>query len=429
MLKHMGPYAKKTLLQLFNASWKSGTVPALWKKAFICPIHKKGKSKKDPKNYRPISLTSCLGKLMERILNRRLIWHLETNNLLTPTQTGYRKHRSTEDQLALLAQEIETAFQEKEKVVSVFFDLSRAFDKVWREGLLLKIHQSGITGRMFGWIRSFLHDRTAQVKLDGHTSVSVKMREGVPQGGVISPTLFLIYINDITTTIPKHVSNTLHADDLAVWSASEQTSTAAYRLQMTVERIEQWTKDWGLEINRVKTVATLFSLSTSKEKIKIKLGNTVLPQEDTPTFLGVKLDKHLTWKPHIEDLEARGIRRLALMRKLSGTTWGATSSILKTVYTGTVRPVLEYGSTAWNTAAKTHKAKLDKVQNLGLRSILGALKSTPIAEMERTAAIQPLETRRQGKVLTQGEKMKRLQSHPLHCKLQALTKNASNGKV
>ena len=110
------------------------------------------------------------------------------------------------------------------------------------------------------------------------------MREEVPHGGVISPTLFLIYINDITTTIPKHVSNTLHADDLAVWSASEQTSTAAYRLQMTVERIEQWTKDWGLEINRVKTVATLFSLSTSKEKIKIKLGNTVLPQEDTPTF-------------------------------------------------------------------------------------------------------------------------------------------------
>ena len=261
------------------------------------------------------------------------------------------------------------------------------------------------------------------MKLDGHTSVSVKMREGVPQGGVISPILFLIYINDITNILPKHVSNTLHADDLAVWSASEQTSTAAYRLQMSVDRIEQWTKDWGLEINKVKTVATLFTLSTSKEKIKIKLGNTTLPQEDTPTFLGVKLDKHLTWKPHIEDLEARGIRKLALMRKLSGTTWGATSSILKTVYTGTVRPVLEYGSIAWNTAAKTHKGKLDKVQNLGLRNILGAMKSTPIAEMEKTASLQPLETRRQGKVLIQGEKMKRLQSHPLHCKLQALTKN------
>ena len=111
------------------------------------------------------------------------------------------------------------------------------------------------------------------------------------------------------------------------------------------------------------------------------------------------------------------------MRKLAGTTWGASSSILKTVYTGTVRPVLEYGASAWNTAAKTHKDKLDKVQNLGLRNILGAMKTTPITEMEKTANIQPLETHLKEKVLIQGEKMKRLQSHPLHSKLQALTKN------
>ena len=150
ILKHLGPKAKKTLLQLFNESWTSATVPAQWEKAFICPIHKKGKNKKDPKSYRPISLISCLGKLMERIINRRLVWHLEANNLLTPTQTGYRKHQNTEDQLAPLAQEIETSFQEKNKVVSVFFNLYRAFDKVWREGLLLKVRQSGVTQRMFG---------------------------------------------------------------------------------------------------------------------------------------------------------------------------------------------------------------------------------------------------------------------------------------
>ena len=97
---------------------------------------------------------------------------------------------------------------------------------------------------------------------------------------------------------------------------------------------------WTIEINRVKSVTTVFSLSPSKETVRIKLGDSILPQIDTPTFLGVKLDTRLTWKPHLEDMEARGIRRLALMRKLSGTTWGATSSILKTVYTGSVRPVL-----------------------------------------------------------------------------------------
>ena len=423
MLKHLGDTSKKTLLKVINESWRTSTVPAMWKKAQIVPIHKKGKDKQDPKSYRPISLLSCLGKLMERMVNKRLIWHLETNNILNPTQTGYRKHRNTEDQLALLAQEIETAFQEKKKVVAVFFDLSRAFDKVWREGLLLKVRKSGVTSRMFQWIRSYLQERSAKVFLDGMESKSVKMREGVPQGGVISPTLFLIYINDISTAIPRHVSHTLHADDLATWNAADYTTTAAYRLQGTVDRIQKWTDDWGLDINKVKTVSTVFSLSTSKENIQLKLDNVILPQVETPTFLGVKLDSRLTWKPHLEEVEARSIRKLAIMRKLAGTTWGASSSILKNVYTGSVRPILEYASNAWNTAAKSNKDRLDKVQNSGLRTILGAMKSTPISELEKTAEVQPLEDRRQEKILIQGEKLKRLQSHPLHQKLQAPTKN------
>ena len=249
MIKHFGEKAKSTLLRLFNESWRQGKVPSSWKKAHIIPIHKKGKSKKDPESYRPISLISCLGKLMERILNKRLIWYLESNNILAPCQTGYRSHRSTEGQLMLISQEMENAFQKKEKVVSVFFDLSKAFDKVWKEGLLQKMSQLGIRSNMFKWTKSFLQDRSANVLLDGHKIVSMKIREGVPQGGVISPVLFLIYINDITQVISPHVSNTLHADDLAVWSASEHISTATYRIQQTVKQIQKWTEHWGLKLN------------------------------------------------------------------------------------------------------------------------------------------------------------------------------------
>ena len=167
---------------------------------------------------------------------------MEERKILSPAQTGYRKHRGTEDQLALIAQEIENAFHEKKKVVSVFFDLTKAFDKVWREGLLLKILEHGVSGRMYRWIRCFLHDRSARVKLDGHLSKSLKMR-GVPQGGVILPSLFLLYIN-ITTVLPRHVSNTLHADDIAVWSASEYTTSSVYRIQEAVNKVEQWINDW-----------------------------------------------------------------------------------------------------------------------------------------------------------------------------------------
>ena len=115
--------------------------------------------------------------------------HLEANNIRLPTESHYRKHRGTEDQLALIAWEIKNAFQEKKKTVSVFYDLSKAFDKVWREELLLKVLQVSVSGRMYKWIRCFLRDRSARVKVGGHLSDSVKMREGVPQVVVVSPTL------------------------------------------------------------------------------------------------------------------------------------------------------------------------------------------------------------------------------------------------
>ena len=351
------------------------------------------------------------------------MYYLEKQNIISPTQTGYRKFRNTEDQLSLLVQDIENAFQDKNKTLAVFFDLSKAFDKVWKEGLTLKLLRAGIRNKMQMWISHYLFGRTARVKLDGHHSMKVKLREGVPQGGVISPTLFLVYINDITDKMKRHVSNSLHADDLAVWTSSEHTTTAAYRIQEVIDGIAAWTDDWGLELNTRKTNATLFSLSTTKETVKLKLRGQELPQTDTPTFLGIKMDARLTWKPQIEEMERKGIRKLALLKKLAGTTWGAECRLLSTVYTGVVRPTMEYASTSWSTASKTNQSKLDKVQNMALRLILGAMRSTPIQDMEKTTNIHPLERRRNLKVLLQGEKLKRLPTHPLHSRLQQPTKN------
>jgi len=166
MLKHLGPIAKKTLLEIFNRCWHAGEVPQTWKEAHVIPILKKGKDKTNPANYRPISLLSCVGKLMERIVTCRLTWYLESQNIISSTQTGYRQHRSTEDQLAYLTQDIENAFQDKRKLLAVFFDLSRAFDRVWKKGLQLKLLQAGVAGPMYKWISSFLYQRTAKVKLD-----------------------------------------------------------------------------------------------------------------------------------------------------------------------------------------------------------------------------------------------------------------------
>ena len=142
---------------------------------------------------------------------------------------------------------------------------------------------------MYIWAICFLHDKSARVKLDGHLSKCVKMR-GVLQGGVISSMLFLLYFSNITTVLARHASNTLHADDLAVWSASECTTSGAYRIQEAVNMVQQWIHYRGLQVSEVKTQATVFSLSTSKDKIYTKFGDKTLRQVETLTFLGVKLD-------------------------------------------------------------------------------------------------------------------------------------------
>nr|KAG5698663.1 hypothetical protein BaRGS_022551 [Batillaria attramentaria] len=334
MIKHLGPAARRKLLELFNQSWKTGIFPSAWKEATIIPIRKKEKDPAKKTSYRPISLLSCLGKTLERMINKRLMWHLESNNLITKEQTAFRKNRSTEDQLVYLAQSIENAFQEKKKVVATFIDLSKAFDKVWKDGLLLKLLTAGIAGRMFNWIKSFLCHRTARVKLDSSLSHTVKIREGVPQGGVISPTLFVVFINDISSSLSRHISRALHADDFAMWNASESTSSATVRMQEALNTTSKWATDWCVTINSQKTVATCFSLSNTKETLRLTINNQQIPQEDTPTYLGTKLDKKLTWNPHIREMEKRATKRLSLMKKLAGTKWGANSSILKRVYIG-----------------------------------------------------------------------------------------------
>ena len=423
MIRNLGPTARRKLLLIINQSWNSGKLPDRWREAVIIPIRKKQKDKTKKSSYRPISLLSCLGKVMERMVNTRLLKHLEENHLLSNTQSAYRKNRSTEDQLVYLAQELENAFQEKKKVLAAFVDLTKAFDKVWKEGLLLKLLNKKVEGKMYHWIRDFLQHRTARVKLDRKISHQVTLQQGVPQGGVISPTLFLIFIDDIAEKLTNHVHRALHADDFAAWSAAEHLSTASFRMQEALNHVGNWASDWGVEINTTKTVTTVFSLSSLPETVKLEMNGRELQQEDTPTYLGVKLDKRLTWNPHLKDIEKKATRKLAIMKKLAGTSWGANSNILQRVYVGTVRPTLEYGSSAWATASKSNSSRLSKVQNTGMRLITGGLKTTPIQAMEKHTGLHSLDDRREEKVYIHSEKILRMPNHPMHARMKELTKN------
>ena len=189
---------------------------------------------------------------MEGVIIHRLTWFLETSNIFSPSQTGYRQHRSTKDQLALPSQDIENSFQEKRKLQAVFFDLSEAFDRVWKKGVQYKLLRAGVSGQMYRWIGSFLYRRMARVKLDGSLSREIRLSEGVPQGSVLSPTLFLLYVNDIVNTLPPRVTNFLHADDLTAWTSAEHTSTATHVMQETINRVSSLVDEWCMESTAAK---------------------------------------------------------------------------------------------------------------------------------------------------------------------------------
>ena len=164
-----------------------------------------------------------------------------------------------------------------------------------------------------------------------------------------------MFIDDLVSELPRGVKAALYADDILLWCKEEHASTANNRIQKVIDQLTAWTEDWLVTVNKDKSSTSLFTLSPKKQSRPINIGTHTLKEEDQATYLGVTFDKRLTWKTHTLRTEGKARKKLAVMRKLAGTTWGANEQILNTVYEGSVRPVLEYSSTAWSTTAKTNQ--------------------------------------------------------------------------
>ena len=222
MLKHLPRSGMDFLLHIFNLSWSSHSFPSIWKTFSIISIHKMGKPLDSPASFRPISLTSCVSKLFERIILSRLVFFLESNSILSPRQAGFRPGRSTLDQILYLSQSISDGFNKPRpgsRTILSTIDFSKAFDSVWHPALFHKLISAGIPPCFARWTQSFLSDRRACVVFQNHKSRSFRVRRGAPQGSVLGPVLFALFINDLPASLPSSVSCSLYADDLAIWSS------------------------------------------------------------------------------------------------------------------------------------------------------------------------------------------------------------------
>ncbi len=415
MLKYMPDNQIKYILRFFNQIWSSGTLPSSWSLSHIVPILKPGKDPTSASSYRPISLTCVLGKILEKIIVKRLDWILNYYNLYDNNQCGFRAGCSTMDHIVRLQQEIIDGFSSNQFTVCVFFDLEKAFDRIHPNTILKILHKLNIQGNMLNFVKSFLSNRRFQVRIGGLLSDEKEQEIGTPQGSVISPILFILALIELQSTIKLPVKYTLFADDLAIFLRNDDLEFIEHQLQQTVNEIQKWADRTGLSFSLEKTKIVNFHRKRRLIRpINIKLKNIQIENSDCVKFLGVYFDSQLTWKPHIKSIISRCANGLNLLKKLYGTRWGSDRTSMLKVYSSHIRPIIDYGSLVYNAASQQHLKKLNSIQNQALRLSIGAFRTSPVLSLQAESNFCSLDCRRDVVSLTYFVKLSTRATHPTH---------------
>uniref|UniRef100_A0A2P2I2N0 Pol-like protein n=2 Tax=Hirondellea gigas TaxID=1518452 RepID=A0A2P2I2N0_9CRUS len=393
MIKALPADHKEDILQLMNQSFHTGTVPTNWKIGIIIPILKPGKNKENVESYRPIALLSCLGKLLERIIQRRLDYQIENRlQLLARSQCGFRKGQGTIDVLVRLEQEIRESMRDRKVCLVVYMDLKSAYDKVWGRGLVYKLIKSGLKGKIVQWLNDYLRNRKIKVKIEGMISENRGIETGVPQGAVLSPILFNVMINDIPQQ--EGIVQYIYADDITISCSGESIIQIEKDMQTYLTKFNHWCDCWGIVVNSSKTRMQHFT-NKRVNCPQIIFKNEMVQYTKTQKILGLIFDSpKLKWKEHINYLKTESLRRMNIMKAVYSTNWGADKKVLRLFYIAYIRSKIDYGSMLYSSATETLLNKLEVVQNACLRMILGARRSTPILSLQAEAYITPLNLRR-----------------------------------
>ena len=341
---------------LFNATLKHGVLPKDWKQAFVTPIYKKG-SRHLPENYRPISLTSILCKIMERFIRDNIITHLLDEKLLSSKQYGFITGRSTTTQLLYYLDECVKKIATGGNVDAIYLDFSKAFDTVPHRRLLGKLEAYGIHGNTLNWIKGFLFDRTQEVVVNGAKSASAPVISGIPQGSVLGPLLFVIYINDLLDDITS--GGLMFADDTKVFRQITSREDSL-ELQSDLTKLEQWSNTWQLHFNAEKChVLTLGKFENIQHAHRYKIGNNELEHVSDEKDLGITIDSELNFGEHI----SRKVRVAnAIVGQIRRSFSYLDCNTFRRIYTAFVRPHLEYGEAVWSPHLRKYIEMLENVQ-------------------------------------------------------------------
>ena len=415
IIKNVPEPMKTSILELFNKIWACGNYPTQWREALVIPVLKEGKPSEDPTSYRPISLTCCLGKLMEKMVSERLIWYLEKRKLLVNYQAGFRKNRSTTDNLTMLKDEIERAFRKREHLVAVFFDLEKAYDLTWRYNILDKMHQWGFRGRLPRYIVSFLSDRSFRVKMGSVISQRHTLENGIPQGSTLSVILFAIAVNDIACGIDNTIGKSLYVDDLAIYASGDKIGKLNNVLQTAIDTIVQNADKTGFKLSLTKTSCMHFCrLRKPHYDPLLYVKGKNVKCVDSFKFLGLHFDAKLNWRYHVDNLIMSCKRKLNLLKVIAGIKWGGDANTLLGIYQTLILSRIDYGCEVYGTASQSLLKKLDTVHHAALRYCLGAFRTTPSLSLCAESGLMPLKQRRLDKLASYVIRVEAMPDNPVY---------------
>ena len=395
LLKEAAPSIYKPLTKLFNLSLSQKQFPSIWKEAHVTPLHKKGEENLC-NNYRPISLLSCTGKIMERVIFKHVFNFFRDNLVISANQSGFMPGDSTVNQLLSLYHEFSLAVDQQKEVRIVFLDISKAFDKVWHKGLLYKLEKSGVTGNLLSWFNDYLHDRKQRVVLHGQSSSWGTINAGVPQGSVLGPLLFLIYINDIVNVVNSNAK--LFADDTSLFLTFDDPVHASTILNQDLSSLDEWSNEWLVSFNALKTDTMLISLKRqTPDHPPLTFQGHQLVNVPEHKHLGLTLKSDLKWNAHIKQIATKASKQINIMKSLQHRLDRET---LEIIYFSFIRPILEYGSVVWDGCAQTDEKLLEDLQLTAARIVTGAMRTTPSAKLYEETGWETLSRRRELSKLT-----------------------------
>ena len=390
-LKHMGKNAINALTQIFNFIWTRGGIPAIWKRSHIIPILKKGKPASLPSSYRPISLLCNSSKVLERLVLPRILPFMKPS----PSQHGFRAGHSTTTHLTTLVNSITSGFNERKppsRTVMVALDISKAFDSVPRFPLISMILKTSMHQNDKRYLSDFLSDRFGSVVLENTNSSFRLFKDGVPQGAVLSPSLFNFYVSDPPNP-PPGVDPLTYADDFIASSKHSSIPAATAALQIYINDLAMWLEHKRLNLSAPKSSVTLFSPDPHEynEHPSLMIDKKPLPLQQFPKVLGVTLDPQMSMRWHCREIMAQVSGKTNALRAVASIHHGIQKEDLAILYRQYLRPHVGYASPAWlPLASDTGISGIQRVQNTCLRLVTGCTRMTSVADLHRESKVLPI---------------------------------------